>query len=66
MSRAAVEAMIVAAVAAERQACVEALRDKIAEVEAFEARRRIPADEARQLVRRLDAVADAIGQGMHR
>lgn len=54
------------AVAEERAACVEALRDKIAEVQRLHGRGRITANEARQLVRRLDAVADGIAAGLHR
>lgn len=52
--------------AEERTACVEALRDKISEVQRLHGRGRLTASEARALVRRLDAVADGIAAGLHR
>jgi argininosuccinate lyase len=58
--RASVEAM------AEREACVDFIRDKMAEVHNLKKRGRIPANEAAQLTRRLDAIADGIGAGLHR
>lgn len=60
------EAAINSAVQEERLACIDMLRDKIAEVESIRKRGRCTVSEARMLVRRLDAIADAIGQGMHR
>lgn len=52
--------------AQERDACVEFIRDKIAEVEGMRRRQRITIAEARLLTRRLDAIADGITAGLHR
>lgn len=60
------QAAINSAVEEERKACIDLLREKIAEVESIQKRGRCTVAEARMLVRRLDAVADAIGQGLHR
>lgn len=53
------------AIAAERQACIDHLRAKMAEVDAFRERGRITAEEASLLNRRLDAAAIEIEQGLH-
>jgi hypothetical protein len=50
----------------ERDAAIDLIRDKIVEVEALAAKRRIPAVEADLLTRRLDAVADALAANLHR
>lgn len=52
--------------AAEREACIEYIREKMAEVDALKARHRITAAEAALLNRRLDALADGIATGLHR
>jgi len=53
------------AITAERRATIAYLREKMAEVAALSARGRMPAHEAEQLNRRLDAVADGIATGLH-
>ena len=50
----------------ERDACVEYIRDTIAEVSRLQARGAIGLEEAKLLNRRLDAVADGISAGLHR
>jgi hypothetical protein len=50
----------------ERDACVDFIRGKMAEVDAMRDRGRIAAHEAAQLNRRLDALADGIAAGLHR
>lgn len=62
---AAIAAAVESAVRNERAACIDHLRQVIAATQELERRGRVTGHEASQLVRRLDAIADAIGQGLH-
>ncbi|HEY8593287.1 MAG TPA: hypothetical protein VIL42_10560 [Sphingomicrobium sp.] len=50
----------------EREACIDFIRDKMAEVDGLQKRGRVRAEEATMLNRRLDAIADGIAAGLHR
>jgi argininosuccinate lyase len=65
MKRATYSEIAAAARAEERSACVEHIRGKMAEVSALQRRGRVSAQEAEQLNRRLDAIADGITSGLH-
>lgn len=61
----AVEQLVADAARAERTACQEFIRAKMAEVDTLRAKGRLNADEAVMLCRRLDAVADGIEAKLH-
>jgi hypothetical protein len=50
----------------ERDACVDHIRSKMAAIQTLKGRGRVNVAEADLLNRRLDVIADEIGQGMHR
>lgn len=66
MARRSMDRVAAAARAEEREACIEYLRDRIVEAEAFKRRGRLTAAEHSMLKRRLDAIADGIAAGLHR
>lgn len=65
MPRPTVQQRIGAAVIAERRACQEFIRDKIAEVDRLRSKSRVTAAEASLLNRRLDAIVDGIEARLH-
>ena len=65
MPRPSAQQRIDAAVIAERKACQEFIRDKMAEVDKLRVKNRVTAAEAMLLNRRLDAIVDGIEARLH-
>lgn len=65
MPRPSAQQRIEAAVKAERSACQEFIREKMAEVDRLQSKNRVTAAEASLLNRRLDAIVDGIEAQLH-